>query len=318
MASGSPRLGYVLVSLGALLFVVNAGVSRVILRSGVDPTELTSLRVTGATVGLAVIGAVFRPASLRPPRGGDLLLVVALGLTGVALLQWTYFVAIDRLTVGMALLLEYTAPILVALWARFVQKEEVRGRLWFSLALSIVGLAMIAQVWQGFTLDPVGVAAGFGAAVAFSAYFLLGEHGVSRQDPLTVILWAFATAAVALNLVSPVTDLSRETAASSANLLGALDPWSAPLWVLLAWVVIPGTLVPFSFELYALQHLRATTVTTVAMLEPVGAVVLGWMWFGESLTPVQSLGGLLVMTGILLAASSRRAHPALEPAPAVT
>jgi len=318
MGSGSPRLGYVLVTLGAVLFIVNAGVSRVILRSGVDPTELTSLRVTGATVGLAVIGAVFRPVSLRPPRGRHLLLVVALGLTGVALLQWTYFVAIDRLTVGMALLLEYTAPILVALWARFVQKEEVRGRLWFSLGLSIIGLAMIAQVWQGFTLDPVGVAAGFGAAVAFSAYFLLGEHGVSRQDPLTVILWAFATAAVALNLVSPVTDLSRETAASSANLLGALDAWSAPLWVLLAWVVIPGTLVPFSFELYALQHLRATTVTTVAMLEPVGAVVLGWMWFGESLTAVQSLGGLLVMTGILLAASSRRAHPALEPAPAVT
>ncbi|MDQ3782786.1 MAG: DMT family transporter, partial [Actinomycetota bacterium] len=232
--------------------------------------------------------------------------------------QWAYFVAIDRLTVGTALLLQYTAPILVALWARFVQSEQVRGRLWFALGLSIVGLAMTAQVWQGMVLDPIGVAAGFGAAAAFATYFLLGEQGVSRQDPLAVIFWSFAIAAVALNLFSPVTDLGSDAARSPVNLLGALDGWSAPLWVLLGWVVIPGTLVPFTLELHALQHLKATTVTTVAMLEPVGAIALGWIWFRESLTVVQTLGAVLVVTAILLAASARRRTPAPDPVPAVT
>ena len=318
MRSPSPRLGYVLVSLGALLFVVNAGVSRVVLRAGVTPVELTSLRITGTALCLGLVAVMAAPGSLRPPRGREFLLLVALGLTGVALVQWTYFVALDRLTVGMALLLEYTAPILVALWARFVQKEQVRTRLWYALALSIVGLAMIAEVWQGLTLDPVGVAAGFGAAVAFSAYFLLGEHGVSRLDPFPVFFWSFTFAAVALNLVSPVTALDWGAAATSVSLLGALGSWTIPVWVLLAWVVVPGTLIPFGCTIYSLRHLPVTTVTTVAFLEPVGAVVLGWLWFSESLTGVQVVGATLVVTGILLASSARPAHPALEPAPMVT
>ena len=318
MSPRSPRLGYALVVLGAVLFVVNAGVSRVLLRAGLTPTELTSLRVTGTVVCLGVVMALVRPATLRPPRGRTLLLMIALGLSGVALVQWAYFVAIDRLAVGMALLLEYTAPILVALWARFVQKEQVRPRLWYALALSIVGLAMIAQVWHGFTLDPVGVAAGFGAAVAFAAYYLLSEHGVSRLDPLTVFFWSFAVAAVALNLVSPVTSLDWGAAGTSVPLLGALDEWSAPVWALLLWVVVPGTLMPFGCTIYALSHLPVTTVTTVAFLEPVGATVLGWVWFGESLNGVQCIGAALVVVGILLAASARTAHPTFEPTPVVT
>lgn len=318
MVAPSPRRGYAFVAAGSGLFVINAGVSRAVLRAGIDTAQLTSLRVTGAAIGLGLVALGLRPGALRPPRGRSLLLVTALGLTGVALLQWAYFVAIDRLTVGTALLIQYTAPILVALWARFVQREQVRVRLWFALGLSIVGLAMTAQVWQGLVLDPVGVAAGFGAAAAFATYFLLGEHGVSRQDPLAVIFWSFAIAAVALNLFSPVTELGGGAARSSINLLGALDGWSVPLWALLGWVVILGTLVPFTLELHALQHLKATTVTTVAMLEPVGAIALGWMWFGESLAPVQSLGGALVVTAILLAASARRRRPAPEAVPAVT
>jgi drug/metabolite transporter (DMT)-like permease len=313
MPPRNARLGYVLVCLGALLFVVNAGVSRVILRGGLAASELTSLRVTGTAVCLAAIALASNRSALRPPTGRQLLLVTALGLTGVALLHWTYFVAIDRLTVGMALLLEYTAPVLVALWARFVQHEQVRRRLWFALVLSVAGLAVVAQVWQGFVLDPVGVAAGFGASLSFAAYFLIGEHGVSRHEPLTVMLWAFVVAAIAFNLVSPVTAVDA-TLTDSVSLLGALSEWSAPLLALLAWVVVMGTVMPFGLELLALQHLRATTVTTVAMLEPVGAAMLGWVWFGESLSPVQCLGGIAVVTGIFLAASARRRVPTPEQA----
>ena len=137
----NPALGLGLVTLGALLFIVNAGVSRVALRAGVDPVTLTTIRVTGTFLVLALVAAAFKPSALRPPPGRLRVLVVAHGLIGVAALQWTYFVAIDRLPVGMALLLEYQAPILVALWARFVQKESVRSRMWLGLALAMLGLA---------------------------------------------------------------------------------------------------------------------------------------------------------------------------------
>jgi drug/metabolite transporter (DMT)-like permease len=121
MHSRNPTLGLVLVVLGAVLFIQNAGVSRIALRAGVDPLTLTTTRVTGTVVVLLVAALLFRRDALRPPTGRLGLLIVAHGLVGVAALQWTYFVAIDRLPVGMALLLEYQAPILVALWARFVQ-----------------------------------------------------------------------------------------------------------------------------------------------------------------------------------------------------
>lgn len=313
----NPRLGLVLVCLGASLFVINAGVSRVVLRGGVDAATLTSVRVTGTAVVLVLVALLVRRPALAPPRGRQLLLVVALGLTGVALLQWTYFVAIDRLTVGLALLLEYLAPVLVALWARFVQCEPVRHRLWAALLLSVVGLAVIAQVWEGFRLDPVGVAAGLGAALCFSAYFLIGERGVSHREPLGVMLWAFIVAAVATNLVHPLTHLSGTVARSTVSLLGVLEHLSGPVWLLLGWIVVVGTVLPFGFELAALQHLPATSVTTIAMLEPVGANALGWAWFGESLNAVQVTGGAAVVAGIFLAQSARRRAPTPERAAAI-
>ena len=300
---------------GALLFIVNAGVSRVAIRAGVDATSLTSLRVTGAVVVFAAIAAVVRPGALQPPRGRDLLLLFALGLIGVAALQWTYFVAIDRLPLGLALLLEYMAPVLVALWARFVQHEPLRGRMWVALALSVSGLAVVAQVWHGMAFAALGVLAGLGAAVCFATYFLLGESGVSEEDPVAVVLWSFLVAAVLMNLVDPLFGVDPDVLGQTTSLLGALDAFSAPVWVLLVGIITLGTVTPFALELFALQRLPAKVVVVVAMLEPVGVSALGWAWFGESLTPIQVLGSAAVVVGIVAAQLARPApvpdHPPL-------
>ena len=308
-----PALGFVLVLAGASMFIVNAGVSRVALRAGVDPVSLTTIRVTGTALVLLLVAGLFDRSALRPPSGRLALLLVAHGLIGVAALQWTYFVAIDRLPVGMALLLEYLAPILVALWARFVQKEQVRPRMWVGLALAMVGLGAATGVGQGLTFDTWGIVAGLGAAVCFATYFLIGEHGVGLLDPLRVILWSFLVATVALNLVSPITSFDTGLLTEQASLLGRLSEYDVPIWTLLAWIVVLGTLLPFGVELYALRHLRATTVTMIAMLEPVGVSVLGWVWFHEELTTVALVGGGAVVVGILLAQSARRAHVMVEP-----
>lgn len=313
MPTRNPARGLALVVLGAVLFVQNAGVSRVALRAGVDPASLTSIRVTGTVLVLLVVAAVFRRDALRPPRGRLAVLIVAHGLFGVAALQWTYFVAIDRLPVGMALLLEYQAPLLVALWARFVQREQVRRRLWLGLALAWGGLAAATGIWRGLQVDAVGIAAGLGAAVCFAAYFLIGEHGVGLLDPLRVILWSFLCAAVALNVVHPVTSLPVGLLDDRVSLLGRLGEHTAPVWTVLMWIIVVGTVFPFGVELVALRHLRATTVTMVAMLEPIGVSALGWVWFAESLDAVALVGGVAVVAGIVLAQSARRAPVLIEP-----
>jgi drug/metabolite transporter (DMT)-like permease len=302
-----PRTGYLLVGCGALLFVLNAGVSRVIQAAGVDSMTLTTVRCTGTAVVLMAFAFLSRDR-VRLPRGGrEIAVVLGFGLTGVAAVQYFYFVAISRLPVGIALLLEFTAPVLVALFARFIYRERVRSRVWLAIGLSLCGLALVAQVWSGLTLDTVGVLAGLAAAVSLATYFLLGEHSVSDESPLHVIAKAFVVAAVFWNLVRPVSGLFETDLTAARSLGGALDGLTAPVWLLVLWMVLLGTVAPFFAELSALRHLTATEVTVIGMVEPVGAVILGWLWFREALTFAQVCGIALVLTGIVLAQTARTA-----------
>lgn len=311
--SRDAKTGYLLVTTGALLFVLNAGVSRVIQAAGVDSATLTTVRCTGTAVVLVAI-VLARGERLRLPRGWrETAVVIGFGITGVALVQWLYFVAIDRLPVGIALLLEFTAPLLVALFARFVYREQVRNRMWLGIGLSLGGLALVAQVWDGLALDAVGVLAGFGAAVSLATYFLLGERSVIDESPLHVLTEAFLVAAVFWNLVRPAAGLFDTDLASSRSLGGTLTGVHAPLWLLLVWMILLGTVAPFLAELSALRHLTATEVTLIGMVEPVGATVLGWLWFSEHLTGAQVCGIALVLVGIALAQTARIVRPRPDP-----
>ncbi|MRJ75817.1 EamA family transporter [Aeromicrobium sp. SMF47] len=308
----NPRLGYALVIVAAVLFGVNGGVSRVAMGSGLGPEGFTTLRITGATAVFIAYAACFRRTALRRPRGSALILVIALGLVGVTGLQLTYNVAIDRLPLGIALLIEYLAPVLVVLWVRFVRKEHVRPRMWGAVALSVVGLAVVGQVWNGIELDALGVFMALLAAVCFAAYFLIGEHNVGFDDPLRVILWAFVVATVAMNLIQPI--WTTPDLPGSTSMLGRLEEHAVNPWLVVGVVIVMGTVLPFFLEMIALQHLPATVVTVVAMLEPVIANVLGWAWFRESLNPVQLVGAAAVLAGIVLAQTSRRTELTI-PAP---
>lgn len=306
----SPARGVALVVTGALLFVVNAGVSRVIQSAGVESTTLTTIRCTGTAVVLLVIVALRGELkALVPNSMAEAVTTVAFGITGVALVQWLYFVAIDRLPVGIALLLEFTAPVLVALFARFGYREKVRGRLWLGLACSLGGLALVTEIWTGFTLDTLGVIAGFGAALSLAAYFLLGEHSVANRSPLSVLTSAFVVATIFWNILAPVTALSSYDLTAPVSLGGNLADKQASLAALMAWMVLLGTVAPFLAELSALRHLSATEVGLVGMVEPVGATLLGWLWFNEDLSAAQVVGIAVVLLGIGLAQTSRAPAP---------
>lgn len=303
------KLGYVLIVTAAVLFGLNGGLSRVAMGSGLSPELFTTVRITGATLVFVAYAACFRRSALVRPKGSAMLLVIALGLVGVAALQLTYNVAIDRLPLGIALLIEYLAPVLVVLWVRFVRKEPVRGRMWLAVGLAVLGLALVSRVWNGLTFDGLGVIMALLAAVSFATYFLLGEHNVGVDDPLRVILWAFVAATVAMNLVEPI--WATPSLEGSTSLLGRLEEHSANPWLVIGLIVVLGTVAPFFLGLLALRHLPATIVTVIAMLEPVLANVLGWAWFRESLTPIQVVGAIAVLAGIVLAQTSRKVETVL-------
>ena len=299
--------------LAAALFGLNAGVSRIPLRGGTPTDTFTTVRITTAFLAFVLIALVVDRSALRIPRGRALLLITGLGIVGFAGVQWTYNIAINRLPLGIALLLEYLGPVLVVLWVRFARREHVHPRMWPALVLAVGGLAVVSQVWRGMTLDGLGVTMALGAAVCFAAYFLLGEHTGSADvgRPLHVILWAFGAATVMMNLVQPA--WTADALGDDVSMLGRFAETTIPSWGAMAWVVLLGTVAPFFLLLLALRVLSATVVSVVAMLEPVVAALVGWVWFAETLNPVQLVGMAAVLAGILLAQTARDVEPSLPP-----
>jgi drug/metabolite transporter (DMT)-like permease len=303
MVQPRPPLGYAMVAVAAALFALNGTVSKVVLASGIGSGELTEVRCAGALVGLALIAALTRPASLRI-RVDELPLLVALGI-GLALVQWSYFFAIHRLDIGIALLIQYIAPILVALWARFVFHEPVRRRIWAALALSLGGLTLIVEIWHGGRLSGPGVAACLVAAVTYAGYVLIAERGVRRRDPISLSAWGFFFATLFWTVAAPWWNFPAARVSDNVSLLGNLASSHLPVWALMVWVVVLGAIVPFGLIVGALRHISATRAGITAMVEPVVAIVIAWAWLGESLTPVQLSGAVLTLLGIGLAQTAR-------------
>jgi drug/metabolite transporter (DMT)-like permease len=289
----------------ATLWAANGTVAKVILQSGdLSSQRLAEVRSTGAFVGLALIVALVRPSSLRVTRG-ELPFLLAFGVLGLALVQWTYFGAIERLDIGIALLIQYTAPLMIALWARFAMREHVRARIWAALVLALFGLGLVVDFWRGLSLDGVGVLFALGAALSFALYILLAERGVVWRDPVSLLCLGMLFSSVFWSAVQPWWRFPTEIVDDDVSLLGNLGDFSAPVWLLMAWVIVFGTIVPFALLVGSLRHLPATRVGIAAMFEPVAATIVAYLWLDESLSGLQLIGAALVLAGILLAQTAR-------------
>ncbi len=297
--------GYAMALGGAALFAVNGTVSKVALTgSELSAVDYTQIRTAGGFVGLALVLAIFARDKLRITRR-DIPFFVFYGMFSFALVQWLYFVAIEHLPIGIALLIQFTGVVLVALWARIVWHADVRPRVWGALSLTLVGLALVSEFWLGWSLDTVGVVAAAGGAIALAVYLLAGERAVESRDPLTVLCFSLLFAAIVWSLVQPWWTYPFDELTEETSLLGNLDDLSAPVWTLALWTIVLGTIAPFALTIGALRHLAATRVGITMTFEPVAATVVAWAWLGETLTAVQVLGGAVVLTGILLAQTAR-------------
>ena len=150
----------------------------------------------------------------------------------------------------------------------------MRSRVWAALALALVGLSVMVDVWGGVPLNTAGVVLSFISAVTFAAYLLLAEHAVGRRDPVSLLVYGFFFATVFWAIVQPWWSFPFDELEQTVSLLGNLVATELPAWTLVLVIVVLGTIVPFILMVGSLQHLPATTVGMVAMLEPVlGAIV---------------------------------------------
>ena len=303
VANRNPTVGITAVSFAALMFGFNASTVKIILGTEISPEQLVLFR-TAITALIAGIVLLFTNKKAFKITKKELPVLVFYGVFGVALMQWSYSNAVSLLPISVALLIEYTAIVIVPLVSLLLFKEKVRPRLWLGIAAVLIGLAIVSNIWNS-ALNPLGVAWAIMAAVCLSIYFLIGEHTQRKRDAMSTLFYTFAVAAIfwaIMNLINPgkVIDINLEF-----NLGGNLSAISMPVWAGLLWIGIMGSFIPMLLDYIALGNLSATAVGVIATAETVFATVFAWAWLNESMTTLEVIGGLIVVAGIILAETSR-------------
>ena len=298
--------GEILTLLGAIFFSFNGVIAKLVLTSGLSSMRLTQVRCGGAFIFLGLYIFLRHREKLNAKKQ-DMPILFAYGIIGFLLVQALYFVAITRLNVSVALILEFTAPIWIVLWLRFVKHKVVPPLMWIAIFLAFGGLVLIAQVWKGQTLDPIGVAAALLDGIVLASFFLLGEKLTAKRDVESLMVYGFGFASLGLAIAMPLWSYPTEIFSQSMNLQGRFAAYDLPGWVLIAWVIIMGTVVPYLLVLKGLKLLSASTSSVMGMAEPVLAGVFAWIWLSETWNFIQLVGGVTVIIGIILADKARSA-----------
>jgi len=296
-------MGYIYALLAAFLFGANGSVSKVIIEAGLNPMQLTQMRVLGAAVISGLVLLVLDKRSFYLPKK-QWLVVLVLGVVGVAMLQATYAFAIALLPVGIALLLEYTAVLLVALVAFFFFKEKVRLRLWVAIGCVLAGLVVVAEIWAS-TLNPIGVMWGLLAAISLATYFLVGEKQLKTISPLALSFWTMTIATIFWAPLSGWWNIEPAQFTQLASAGSDTSGFAVPVWALIVWNVVLGSFAPFLLSLSALKRLSATAAGIVATSEIAFAFITAWLWLKEELTLLQIIGASIVLGGIVIAQTAR-------------
>jgi drug/metabolite transporter (DMT)-like permease len=293
---------------GALLFSFNGIVSKLVLTSSLSALNLAQVRSTGAFIILFLL-IFFRSREKLRVTKKELPQLAFFGVIGIAAVQFLYFMAISRMHVSFALIIEFTAPIWIVLWIKYVKKRFVPTDMWIAIFLAFIGLLFIAQVWKGRTLDTIGLIAAFLDAIALSIYFLMGEKLTKTRDIQSLTFFGFAFATLAWLIILPIWNFPFEVFGERINMQGIFDGFDSYGWVLIAWIIIFGTIVPYLLVITGIKTLSASTSSVIGMVEPVLVGILAWWWLREAWLPLQILGGVLVLIGIYIGDRARlRAH----------
>lgn len=291
----SRQRGTTLILVASFFFGSSGVIGKPAMLAGLSPEQVAAARIGLAAVVLFALVGLIRPRLLRVRRG-DWPLLLGYGLLGVAGAQLCYFIAADRIPVGIAILLEFTSPVLVALWVRFARRTKLPAAMWCGIALAMAGLVLVAQVWEGDGVDLLGLLAGLGAAVCAMAYFLLSERAGDDRDPIGLVTWGMAIGGVGVCAVAPPWTLPAAVLTAPAD----FGPWHPPVWVLLVAVALLSTALAYLLGTTALRHLPASVASVLALMEPVVATVLAWVLLGERLGWIQVAGAAVLLGGAVL------------------
>jgi drug/metabolite transporter (DMT)-like permease len=256
---------------------------------GVTVGTLLAVRfVLAAGLFWAIVFASGGMRELRSLRPRDIGVGVALGACGYALQSGSYFAALQRIDASLLSLILYTFPAIVAGAAVALGRERLNARRGSALALALGGLVLVVAGAGTGALDGIGAALGLAAAVVYSTYILVSDGVVGRVSPAVLSALVCTGAGVSLTTASA--------------LLGELRPAdvTAAGWGWLACLGGVSTVTAISLFFAGLRRVGPTTASILSTVEPLVTVLLAFLVFGERLAAAQLVGGVLVLTAVLV------------------
>jgi drug/metabolite transporter (DMT)-like permease len=240
--------------------------------------------------------------------------VIAYGIVPIAGAQLCYYNAVSHLSVGVALLLEYTSPVLVVGWLWATTKRRPSKLTLGGVALAVAGIMLVLNVFSGTHINLTGVAWGLAAAICAACYFMMSdevsadstEEGSLNSITLAasgLVVGAISVGLLGVSGVMPLTFTTRDTVVA-----GVTTSWIVPV---VALALIP-TAIAYTLGIMGIARLRPRFASLVGLAEVMFAVLAAWALLGEALTPIQALGGAVVLAGLVLARQGDRTEKVAE------
>jgi len=303
------QLGLLFAIASAAAFGLSGPFAKSLLGAGWSPTAAVSARMAVGAIVMAVFATLVRPGWLREARR-HARTVIIFGLVPIAGAQLCYYNAVSHLSVGVALLLEYTAPLLVVGWLWATTRQRPSNRTLAGVALAICGTMFVLEIFTDSGTDAdrfsaVGIVWALGAALCAACYFLMGDQ-VSADgdglDAITLIAGGLIVGAIAVSMVGISGIMPMTFTTNDATLAGTTVSWLVP--VILVGVI--PTALAYTLGISGVARLRPSFASLVGLAEVLFAVIFAWVLVSEAMSLSQAMGAVLVLAGLTLARSGQR------------
>ncbi|PKW27460.1 EamA family transporter [Phycicoccus duodecadis] len=287
--------------LSSAAFGTSGPFAKALIEAGWSPGAVVLLRIAGAA-------ALLLPWVLWSQRHAlralvrELPLATGYGCLAVAAAQLGYFQAVERLTVGVALLIEYLGIVLVVLVMWALTRRRPHRLTGVGILLAVLGLALVLDITGQTTPDLVGVAWGLVAATGLAGHYVLAARETTLS-PITFVALGLTAGGVVLALLGATGVIPMHVGGSQV----AVGSGRVPAWVALVELVVVAAAVAYVLGVLGARHLGSTLASFVGLTEVMFAVLVAWLVLGELPGPLQLVGGLVILAGIVTVRLGERA-----------
>ena len=279
----------------AAAFGLSGSLARSLIDIGWSPAGVVAVRIGGAFAVL-LIPSVLLLRRTGVPSGRQAAGVLVYGVVAVAAAQLCFFSAVQYLSIGVALLLEFLAPVLLIGWHWARSRRRPAAGVFIGAVLALAGLALVLDLTGGLSLNPIGVAWGLGAALCLCTYFILSE-GDGQTQPVHPLLLTSAGTGIGATVIiglglAGVLPISAK--AASTVIAGQTVSWLLPM----ALLILVSAVFSYLTGIIAVRRLGSSIASFVALSEVIFAVIFAALLLSQQPTPQRLIGGGLILGGI--------------------